>query len=1711
MSHAGRVQQFRRRLLQAAVASCLATAAHANPVGPSVVSGAATFSAVGKNLTVTNSAGTILNWQSFSIRPDEVTRFIQSGAASAVLNRVTGPEQSAILGQLASNGRVFLINPNGVTIGAGARVDTAGFVASSLNLSNEDFLAGKFRFTDPGNAGGVVNAGTINTSFGGPVYLIAPTVENNGVIVAPNGEVVLAAGKSVELVPAANPDLRVQVQAGGEALNVGRIMAETGRVGIYGAAIRNAGLISADSAEATHAGTIVLKATRDVTLDSTSRLAVNGTAGGAITVEAQTGTLLNAGDIQARGAAGPGGEVKLLGAQVGLTGSASVDASGRTGGGTVLVGGDYLGRNPDVPNARRTVLAPEARIAADATDRGDGGRVIVWSDEYTGFYGAVSARGGPAGGNGGFVETSSKDNVQAFGTVDAAAPAGKAGEWLLDPSNVTISTAATANGAFNGASPNIFSTTADDAVANVATIVASLNAGTSVTINTTPGGTQPGDIVVQDAITKTTATGSPTLALNAAGSIAVNNAVQGSAGGRVLNVALNAGGGIAFGATGSITSRNGTVTMNAGGAVALGNVNTGTGALSITANGAVTQNAGTALTVGGATAVAAGAANNVTLGNATNNLANVRIVSGNDVLVRDNTAFSFGGGASSVSGNLTVDSNGNVTQAAGATVTVGGATTINTRGANRDVTLTQANDFGGAVSVVPATNNTRNVTLQDASAITLGTITATGNLAVQANGAISDAGTLTVTGTTTLTAGAANDITLDTATNSFGNVRIVSGNDVLVRDNTAFSFGGGASSVSGNLTVDSNGNVTQAAGATLTVGGTTTINTRGANRDVTLTQANDFGGAVTIAPVGGGTIRDVSYRNVNASAITPTTPAAHRNLAITHDNAPVALPAKTLSGTLTVTAGGPITDTGALAVTGTTTLAAGANDITLDTATNSFGNVRIVSGNDVLVRDNTAFSFGGGASSVSGNLTVDSNGNVTQAAGATLTVGGTTTINTRGANRDVTLTQANDFGGAVTIAPVGGGTIRDVSYRNVNASAITPTTPAAHRNLAITHDNAPVALPAKTLSGTLTVTAGGPITDTGALAVTGTTTLAAGANDITLDTATNSFGNVRIVSGNDVLVRDNTAFSFGGGASSMSGNLTVDSNGNVTQAAGATLTVGGTTTINTRGANRDVTLTQANDFGGVVSIAAATGNVRNVNLVDANSLALGAATVRTLQARALGGDLTVNGPLTAAAAGSSIVLDASGSFVNNAGAAALNPGPGRWVVYSAGPAGDTFGGLASGNQAIWNATFAGSPPATIPAGNRYVFGQQPMVTFTSTDAAKTYGDDATAAIAGNFTTAGFVDAAAFGNVFAQDAAANAFAGAPSVTSAGAPAPASAGVYPIDIAAGTLAPTTGYAMAFDPAGQLTVGQRPITVTADNQSKIYGSPDPALAFSVGGSGLAGGDTIGSVFGGALTRAAGETVLGGPYAITQGTLAPNPNYTITAFGNGQLAITPKAINVTANDQSKSYGDPDPAFTYVAAGLVAGDTLGGALTRVPGEAVSGSPYAITQGTLTGASNPNYTIAFTNGQLAITPAALTIAADDKTRYFGQPNPPFTATITGFKFGETVAALTGALGFATPATPASPLGTYPITPGGVTSTNYAITFADGLLTVSAVPPSPPAAGARVPVDDALITATERSGRAPSEEAWPTAPVAPRGTDCLMREAPSGPRVLERCF
>lgn len=147
---------FRAKVAAFAVASCFAGGSHANPNLPKVISGSATFQTLGKTLNVTNTPGAVIQWQGFSIGADEITRFIQQSASSSVLNRVVGGEASNLLGQLLSNGKVFLINPNGVFIGGGAIVDTAGFVASSLRLSDGDFHAGKFKFEEHVGAAKIV-------------------------------------------------------------------------------------------------------------------------------------------------------------------------------------------------------------------------------------------------------------------------------------------------------------------------------------------------------------------------------------------------------------------------------------------------------------------------------------------------------------------------------------------------------------------------------------------------------------------------------------------------------------------------------------------------------------------------------------------------------------------------------------------------------------------------------------------------------------------------------------------------------------------------------------------------------------------------------------------------------------------------------------------------------------------------------------------------------------------------------------------------------------------------------------------------------------------------------------------------------------------------------------------------------------------------------------------------------------------------------------------------------------------------------------------------------------------------------------------------------------------------------------------------------------------------------------------------------------------
>lgn len=265
-----------RSAIALAVASTLAGPALANPNGATVVSGSATISSAGNTLTITNTPNAIINWQDFSIGVNETTRFIQQSATSAVLNRITGGNPSQILGTLQSNGRVFLINPAGIMFGKDAVVDVAGLVASTLNITDTDFLAGKHIYNaNTVNAGNVTNAGQIRTPSGGFVYLIGTQVENSGVITTPSGEAILAAGHSVDIVDSTDLSQRVTVSAQSQDVNLSQVMTQNGG-NIF--AVLNTGKISANTVTQDATGKIFFKSAGDITTSANSVTEARGSS-----------------------------------------------------------------------------------------------------------------------------------------------------------------------------------------------------------------------------------------------------------------------------------------------------------------------------------------------------------------------------------------------------------------------------------------------------------------------------------------------------------------------------------------------------------------------------------------------------------------------------------------------------------------------------------------------------------------------------------------------------------------------------------------------------------------------------------------------------------------------------------------------------------------------------------------------------------------------------------------------------------------------------------------------------------------------------------------------------------------------------------------------------------------------------------------------------------------------------------------------------------------------------------------------------------------------------------------------------------------------------------------------------------------------------------------------------------------------------------------
>ena len=248
------------------------------------------------------------------------------------------------------------------------------------------------------------------------------------------------------------------------------------------------------------------------------------------------------------------------------------------------------------------------------------------------------------------------------------------------------------------------------------------------------------------------------------------------------------------------------------------------------------------------------------------------------------------------------------------------------------------------------------------------------------------------------------------------------------------------------------------------------------------------------------------------------------------------------------------------------------------------------------------------------------------------------------------------------------------------------------------------------------------------------------------------------------------------------------------------------------------------------------------------------------------------------------------------------------------------------------------------------------------------------------------------------------------------------------------------------GTLTVAPVGLTVTANSQSKGYGAVLPALTVSY--SGFVNGDTAATLSTPptvATTATANSSV--GAYPITASG-AVDANYTIS-YAPGTLTITPVGLTITANNQTMAYGTGLPGLTVSYGGFVNGDTAA-TLTALPSVITAATAISAVGSypiTASGAVDVNYTITYVPGTLNVSPVPLTVVAADASRAYGQTNPVFTATYVGFVNGETNTALGGSLVLATLADTNSPVGTYPITAGGLSATNYSIIFSNGTLTV----------------------------------------------------------------
>ncbi|MCP4526126.1 MAG: filamentous hemagglutinin N-terminal domain-containing protein [Aestuariibacter sp.] len=397
--------------------------AFANPQGTDVKEGSVVIvQETAKKLGITQHTDkAAINWNSFNIGADEHTQFYQPSASSITLNRVTGGNPSEILGRLSANGRVMIINPDGILFGRNSQIDVSALVASTHDIRDADFMAGKYDFTIPGNpTASIINQGTITIKDSGLAAFVAPGVSNQGVIAARLGKVALASANGFTLdlygdglinLVVADKVAQQAIDSDGKPLanavdNTGTIKADGGYVlltanaarGVVNNVVNSSGVIEANSI-GEQGGKIVFGGgdEGDVTVSGTLNASGEGNAmGGEIRVTANDKlTVTESASIKAEGGetGGDGGFLAMAGSQTQFDGSYSVKATGAENG-WLYVGADTntanVMRNPNAEGAGKkadtaTVLFEENKGQTDSNidylTRADGGTLFLTAAE----------------------------------------------------------------------------------------------------------------------------------------------------------------------------------------------------------------------------------------------------------------------------------------------------------------------------------------------------------------------------------------------------------------------------------------------------------------------------------------------------------------------------------------------------------------------------------------------------------------------------------------------------------------------------------------------------------------------------------------------------------------------------------------------------------------------------------------------------------------------------------------------------------------------------------------------------------------------------------------------------------------------------------------------------------------------------------------------------------------------------------------------------------------------------------------------------------------------------------------------------------------------------------------------------------------------------------------------------------------------------------